>query len=78
MSQADAIAFVHMINKDEELQAMVRELGKGRWRAFSALALEYGLDFDYQDFMNGCLSPEVNYFCPALIDFAGQLYLYKM
>lgn len=78
MSVADAIAFVHLINNDEELQVEIRQLQKGSWRAFFALALENGLECDYPDFMNGCLSPEVNYFCPALIGFAGQLYVYKM
>ena len=77
-SAQDAVIFINKINENAELQEKVKQLKKGEWAAFFALAAEEGLAVDRGAFMQGCLSPQVNHFCPALIAFAGQLHTYKM
>ncbi len=74
----EAILFIHRINKEKPLQEKVAGLKKGEWDAFFAIAREIGLELGREGFAQGCLSPRVNYFCPALIKFAGHLHMYKM
>ena len=77
-STKDVIAFIHKINKDRDLQVRVNALKPRDWSGFFALAAEMGYDLDLETFHNGCLSEKVVYFCPTLVQFAGQLFLYKM
>ena len=74
----DAIAFIHKVNKDRGLQERVTELQPRAWASFFALAAEAGYDLDLEAFLNGCLSDGIVHFCPALVHFAGHLFLYKM
>ena len=77
-STEDVVAFIHKINKDRDLQVRVNALKPRDWRGFFALAAEMGYELDVGTFHNGCLSEEIVYFCPTLVRFAGQLFLYKM
>ena len=77
-SNADAVAFVHKINKDSFLQERVNALKPRDWPSFFAMAAEIGYDLDLEALHHGCLSDEVIHFCPALVRFAGQPFLYKM
>jgi hypothetical protein len=77
-STADAIAFVHQVNKDPAIQEAINALRPRHWSGFFALAATLGYDLDLESFYFGCLSEEVVYFCPALVRFAGQLHSYKM
>lgn len=77
-STADAVAFVHRVNKDPAIQKAVNALRPGDWSNIIALAADLGYDLDLESSYFGCLSEEVVHFCSALVRFAGHLHSYKM
>jgi len=77
-SKAEAIAFIHRVNKDRDLREAIDALRPRDWASLFELAASYGYDVDLESFYYGCLSDSVGYFCPALVRFAGHLHTYKM
>lgn len=78
VSNNGAIAFVQKVNKDTSTQQRIDTLRPRDWGGFFAIAAELGYDLDLETFHNGCLSDQISHFCPALVRFAGPLFLYKM